>query len=148
MENTNLVATDEQGFLMDLTSATVSYSSFLPQTQEEKISFYNAINNPQKRLKDCVNMEISIQHIYCERCTFVSEDGEITEGVRTVLIDKDGNGYQAASRGIFNCIRKLFAIMGEPKNWTEPVTIIPRLVNKAKDRSVLVFDLGVTKKKA
>lgn len=148
MENTTLIETDEQGFLMDLTSATVSYSSFEPKTQDEKISFYNAINNPQKRLKDCVNMEISIQHVYCERCVFVGETGEITEGVRTVMIDKDGNGYQAASRGIFNCIRKLFSIMGEPKSWEGSVTIIPRLINKSKDRSVLVFDLGVTKKKA
>lgn len=119
------------------------YCSFAPKTQEERAAFFNLVNSPTERLKTCVNMEIKVRHVYAETCEFVSEDGEVTPGVRIILIDEKGKGYCAASRGIYNAVQKLFAIMGTPDTWTKPVTIIPRVIDRGTNNQVLTFDLKV-----
>lgn len=141
MENQLMVA-DEKNMLMNLTTAVMSYCSFNPKTQQEKAEFFNMVNNPEKRLKEMVNLEIELRDIYAEQCEFVNaETGAISPGVRIVFIDTNGVAYQAASKGIFTSTQKLLQIMGEPRTWKEPVKIRIKEVSKAADRNVLVFEL-------
>lgn len=137
----DLVRADEHNMLMDLTTATTSYSSLAPQTAEEKKMFFNLINGDCKRLSDCINMEIPVRNVYCETVTFINEEsGEATPGVRTLFFTEGGEAYQASSKGVFNALRKLFSVMGEPGTWEGPVTIIPKSINKGKNR-ILTFTI-------
>ena len=63
---------------VDMTSAQLSFSSLRAETDEEKASLFNAINNPEKRLADCINMTIKAKDLYIEvvNCTD-EETGEI-----------------------------------------------------------------------
>lgn len=136
----NLIEADN-GLKADLTTAVMSYCSFIPQTIEEKTNFFNAINNPTAKLRDAVNMELKLKHVYAESVDFVDEDGEITPGVRMVLITEDGKSYQTASIGVYNCLKKMFGLFGEPNVWKKPITIVPQQVSKKANRVVMTFNV-------
>lgn len=139
--STNLIEADN-GLKADLTTAVMSYSSLVPKTDEEKSMFFNLINNPTKKLRDAINMEIKLKHVYAETVDFIAEEtGDITPGVRMVFISDDNVSYQSASVGIFNCTKKLFSLFGEPSKWKKPITIIPRQVSKGEKKVVLTFDI-------
>lgn len=133
---------DEGNFELDFTSRKNSFCSFTPATEADKIDFFNQVNMPQKRLKEMVNMEINLKHVYAETITFIDkETGEGVPGVRMVFIDDKGVSYQAASRGVYTCTQKLFQIFGMPDTWKKPVKIRPKEISKAADRNVLVFEI-------
>lgn len=134
---------DDGNYTLSFNNAKVSYSSFQPETFSEKIRFFRAVNNPDKSVKDCINMTINLQHVFAEQVDFIDKKGAVTPGFRIVLIDTDGNSYKCASKGIFSSISKLFNICGQPDTWEHPVPIVIRMINKANDRSVLVFDIDM-----
>lgn len=132
---------DNDNLIVDLTSRTVSYCSFVPTTQREKAQLYNATNNTSKRVKDLVNTEIKLRNVYVEvvNCTD-SITGEVIKCPRIVLIDDENTGYVCVSVGIFSALKKLFTIFGEPSTWEEPVKIRFRQVSTSNNKSVLTFD--------
>lgn len=133
---------DEGNFLLDLTSPKSTWSSLVPKNEKEKISFYNAVNTPTKRLKEMVNLEVQVSHVYAEMIDFIDQEtGEATPGVRMVFISPDGISYQAASKGVYSCTQKMFAIFGTPDTWKKPVKIRPKEISKSSDRNVLVFEI-------
>lgn len=155
MENTNnfSLATAEQtttpvtmddnaNFIVDLTSRTTAYCSMTASTPKEQATLYNAMNNPDKRIKDCINEVISVKDVFVEvvNCTN-AETGETSTCPRTVLIDENGVGYQAVSLGVFSALKKLFAVYGEPCNWTAPVKVKVRQINKSTNKNILTLDV-------
>lgn len=88
-------------------------------TRKSKVKIYNAINNADKKVADCIGEVIELVDVIAHPATVLDEEtGEITEILRTVLIDKDGISYSASSIGITNSLEKIFAIVGMP-SWTE-----------------------------
>lgn len=146
MNNTQmtvLTEADEFNMLVDRSSATMSYCSVKATTNEEKVALFNAINNPEKRLKEMVNVPIALKDVYCERVTFIDKGtGEAQPGVRMVLIAEDGTAYQAASKGVFSSLDKLFKVFGYPNTWDKPISIIPKVIDRGTNRQVLVFSLS------
>lgn len=141
-QNELMNMTDDNNYELDFASAKKSYCSWNPKTQEEKVAFFNAVNSPSKRLKEMINMEVQISHIYAETIDFIDkESGEVTPGVRMVFISPDGTSYQASSKGVFSSVSKLLKIFGQPATWKKPVTIRPKEVSRGADRNVLVFDI-------
>lgn len=136
---------DNDNLIVDLTSRTVSYCSFVPTTQREKAQLYNATNNTSNRIKDLVNTEINLRNVYVEvvNCTD-SLTGEIIKCPRIVLIDDQNVGYVCVSVGIFSALKKLFTIFGEPSTWEEPVKIKFRQVSTSNNKSVLTFDTVIS----
>lgn len=132
---------DNDNLIVDLTSRTVSYCSFVPTTQKEKAQLYNATNNTSKRVKDLINTEINLCNVYVEvvNCTD-NITGEVIKCPRIVLIDDKNEGYVCVSVGIFSALKKLFTIFGEPSTWEEPVRIKFRQVSTSNNKSVLTFD--------
>lgn len=126
MEGTNFIA--------DLTQTRVqSYSSFKAITQEEKISFYNAVNSTQKRIGDVINEVITVKDVYVEVVKCINkETGEEVDCPRTVLVDEEGTSYQAVSKGIFNGLVKAFQIFGTPDKWETPLSFKVKQVTKAE----------------
>lgn len=145
-ENTTAVAQvtmdEDEKFIMDLTSERkVQFCSMTPKNEDEEIVLYNAMNAPEKRVGDCINMIIEVKHIYCEAVTCVNrESGEESVCPRIVLIDKDGVGYQAVSMGVYSAVKKLMTIKGNPANWKKPVKLKVTQVTKG-DRKLLTLNM-------
>lgn len=145
-ENTTAVAQltmdEDEKFIMDLTSERkVQFCSMTPKNEDEEIVLYNAMNAPEKRVGDCINMIIEVKHIYCEVVTCVNrETGEESVCPRIVLIDKDGVGYQAVSMGLYSAVKKLMTIKGNPANWKKPVKLKVTQVTKG-DRKLLTLNM-------
>lgn len=140
--NFNLaVIEDDTDYVADLTSRTTAYCSLIAETPEDKAKIYNAMNNPEKRIKDCINETISLTDVYVESVVCTNEAGVSTTCPRVVLIDKDGIGYQAVSKGIFSALKKLFGVFGEPKDWEQPINIKIKQMNRGTNKAILTFDI-------
>ena len=141
--NTVLAAMDEdERFIMDLTAERkTQFCSMTPKNEDEEIVLFNAMNNPEKRIGDCINMTINVKHVFCEVVTCVNrETGETNMCPRIVLIDTDGVGYQAVSLGVFSALKKIFAIKGSPTTWKKPVKLQVVQITKG-DRKLLTFNM-------
>lgn len=141
--NTALAAMDEdERFIMDLTAERkTQFCSMVPKNEDEEIVLFNAMNNPEKRIGDCINMTINVKHVFCEVVTCVNrETGETNMCPRIVLIDTDGVGYQAVSLGVFSALKKIFAIKGSPTTWKKPVKLQVVQITKG-DRKLLTFNM-------
>lgn len=141
--NTALAVMDEdERFIMDLTAERkTQFCSMIPKNEDEEIVLFNAMNNPEKRIGDCINMTINVKHVFCEVVTCVNrETGETNMCPRIVLIDTDGVGYQAVSLGVFSALKKIFAIKGSPTTWKKPVKLQVVQITKG-DRKLLTFNM-------
>lgn len=141
--NTALAVMDEdERFIMDLTAERkTQFCSMIPKNEDEEIVLFNAMNNPEKRIGDCINMTINVKHVFCEVVTCVNrETGETNMCPRIVLIDTDGVGYQAVSLGVFSALKKIFAIKGSPTTWKKPVKLQIIQITKG-DRKLLTFNM-------
>lgn len=141
--NTALAVMDEdERFIMDLTAERkTQFCSMNPKNEDEEVVLFNAMNNPEKRIGDCINMTINVKHVFCEVVTCVNrETGESNLCPRIVLIDTDGVGYQAVSLGVFSAMKKIFAIKGNPTTWKKPVKLQVVQITKG-DRKLLTFNM-------
>lgn len=133
---------EDERFIMDLTAERkVQFCSMVPKNEDEEITLFNAMNNPEKRIGDCINLTIEVKHVFCEVVTCINrETGESNICPRTVLIDKGGVGYQAVSMGIYSALKKIISIKGNPASWKKPVKLQVVQVTKG-DRKLLTFNL-------
>lgn len=137
-----MTSDEDNRFIVDLTTRTTSYCSMTADTPESKATLYNAMNNPEKRIKDCINEVISIKDVFVEVVTLHNDEtGEVTTAPRTVIIDENGVGYQAVSMGIFSALKKLFQVYGEPFNWEYPVKVKVRQISRSANKNILTFDI-------
>ena len=99
------------------------YCSKITKTAEEKKDLFNALESCDALLNDCVGQEITIKDVYCEEKQVVDEEtGETRVKYRTILFDVSGQTYATGSYGIFNVMKKIFAIYGYP-TWDEGITV-------------------------
>ena len=126
---------------VDMTSAQLSFSSLKANTDEEKAQLFNAINNPEKRLADCINMKINAKDLYIEVVNCTNEEtGEITACPRIVIIDDKGVSYQAVSLGIYSALKKVIQIFGTP-TWEKPISLEVKQVTKGT-RKMLTLNIA------
>ena len=136
---------DNSNMIVDLTSRTTQYCSMTATTDEQKALLFNATNNPEYRLGDCINQTISVKDVFVEAVQCVNrETGEANICPRIVLIDVDGKGYACVSIGIFSAIKKIFGIFGEPANWKKPIAMTVKQVSKG-DRKMLTLNVATVK---
>lgn len=122
----------DDNFVAQLTDdKNVSFCSMSVNTQEEKIKLFNAMNNPEKSIKECVNMELKIKDVFVEVVQCVNELGEVKDCPRIVLIDEKGVGYTAVSLGVFSSLKKIFQVFGFP-TWEKPISIVPKVISKGQ----------------
>lgn len=143
VENTQLIAAEGMdGFIADLTAARVtSYCSLVPKTEAEKKTLYNAQNNSDKRLADCINETIDVKHIYVEIVNCVNrESGEVNTCPRVVFIDKADVSYQCVSLGIYGAVKKLFQVFGYPAAWKTPLKLKVKQITKG-EKKLLTLDV-------
>jgi hypothetical protein len=141
-QNTAVNKFADMGFdvSVDMTSAQTQFCSMVAKTDEEKAKLYNAMNNPEKRLADCINMKIKAKDLYIEVVNCTNEEtGEITACPRIVIIDDKGVAYQAVSLGIYSALKKIIQVFGAP-TWDKPVTLEVKQVTKG-NRKMLTLNV-------
>lgn len=137
MENQNqnaLVPTkfadDGMNLVADLTTARTSFCSMTADTDEKKAQLYNAMNNPELRLADCINTQIRAKDLYIEVVNCTNEEtGEVTACPRIVIIDEKGKSYQCVSVGIYSALKKVIQVFGAP-TWEKPVVLEVKQISK------------------
>ena len=137
---------DGVDYIVDLTSRQTSYCSMTPQDDTDRAILFNAMNNPAKRLSDCINEAIRAKHIFVEVVTCEKKDadgkptGQKDRCPRIVIIDDHGIGYACVSVGVYSAIKKLFQVYGEPQTWTKPIPLKIKQVTKG-DRKMLTLEM-------
>lgn len=127
-----LVSTDFAASLKESTKE--SYCSFRPKDVNGKKILYRAMSNPDKKLNDCINIEICATDLYCETITIHNDEtGEDRICPRLVIIDKDGISYQSVSIGVFNSLKRIIQIFGEP-TWKDGIHIKPIQVSRGVNK--------------
>lgn len=127
-------------FVSDLTSESVSFCSMKANDNKSKAMLFKAMNNPEKRIGDCINTLIKVKDVYCETVQVVSNETGETEWVpRVVLIDENGTAYQAVSMGVYSALAKVIRVFGMP-TWNEPIPIKIKQISRG-ERKLLTFDV-------
>lgn len=142
--NRNANKFEDMGFdlVVDMTTAQTQFCSMVAETDEEKAQLFNVINNPEKRLADCINMTINAKHLYIEVVNCTNEEtGEITACPRIVIIDEKGISYQAVSLGIYSALKKIIQIFGVPQNWKKSIPLEVKQVTKGT-RKMLTLNIA------
>lgn len=135
---------EDEGFnvVVDMTSATTQFCSMKAESREEKAAMYNAMNNPDKRLADCINMEINAKDLYIEIVNCTNEEtGEVNACPRIVIIDDQGVSYQAVSIGIYSALKKAIQVFGAP-TWDEPVRLAVKQITKGNKKMLTLNVVG------
>ena len=142
VENAVIVSTHRKELSVDLSdTAKTNYSSIKGDSREEKAKLYKAKSSPDKRLADCINQKIYAKDLYMEVVSITNDQtGEIQDCPRVVLLDKDGVSYSSVSFGIYNSLKSLVAVYGQP-TWEEPIPVIVRQKDTGKNRKQLVLDV-------
>ena len=131
----------EGDLLSSFTGETVfNCTSLKNDTKEEKQILYKAMSNPDKRLGDCINQVIHVKDLFMEEVEMTNEEtGEITKCPRIVLIDEDGVSYQSVSFGIFNALKRVISVFGNP-TWEDPIPLKVIQVTR-KEKKMLSLDV-------
>ena len=103
------------------------YSSVKATTVEERKTVYNALEKCDVLLNDIIGTEINVKDFYIEERHKEETDettGEIKKVVkyRTILFDTDGKTYATGSYGVYNALRRICLVYGEP-TWNEGVLV-------------------------
>ena len=116
----------------DIAGGGKGYCTMKAEDKKAKATLYNACANPAK-LSDTIGAPIKMIHFFVEIIQCVNkETGEIVSVPRVVIIDEKGKGYQAVSVGIYNAIKRIVSMFGNPAEWEEPVTVICKNVDLGK----------------
>lgn len=136
---------DGVDYIVDLTSRQTSYCSMVADNEDDQAVLFNAMNNPAKRLSDCINEVIRVKHVFVEVVTCEKKDangnptGVKDRCPRIVLIDDHGVGYQCVSIGVFSALKKLFQVYGEPMQWKSSIPLKVVQVTKG-ERKMLTLN--------
>ena len=89
-------------------------SSFDVATPEGKIGLFNAVQGDSVKSGDVINTEVEIVHVVAYAVRFVDKDGQIVDGIRTVLVLKDGRSVAFVSETLYRSVHWLAYSFGKP----------------------------------
>lgn len=123
MENAMTTANDKMMDFNAFNRETNQFVSFRAEDMKSKIRLFNAMNQPKYKVSDMINKKIKLKDVILMNVTMEGDDGEQDTGIRSVLIDADGNAYNATSNGIFSSLTNLYMIFGT-LHFEEPLEIL------------------------
>lgn len=143
-EAKNEIAVHGQQGEMMAADQSQRYYSIQPSTRKEAVAIYNAVNNPEERIGDNINKVIAVEHILIETVELTSKDNPFEKDLvpRTVLIDTKGKSYVAVSFGIFNSMKRIVQMFGEPSTWDEPVQVEIKQITKGENKILTLNIVG------
>ena len=117
------------------------YCSMQVTDEKSASMLFKAMNQPDDSLGDHINETIDVTNIFIQPVPMVNhETGEMNVVPRIVLFDVEGKTYVTVSRGIYNALKNMCAIVGTPETWKAPVTIKVGQ-RQIKERRMLTFDV-------
>lgn len=100
------------------------YYSGVAKTEKEKKDLFNSLEKCDVLLNDCVGQEIDIKNVYIEERQVTDEQtGVVTPKYRTIIFADNGQSYATGSYGIYNILRKIFMIYGDPATWEKSLKV-------------------------
>lgn len=120
MENEQNQAVTGELIVPEESTSTVLLNSIKSETKADKIAFINALQDPDKKVADCLGQMINVKGIYAESFYSQKRGKELT---RVVLIDDENVSYSAVSALFYNSLRAIVAVLGEPSKLDEPIKI-------------------------
>lgn len=112
MENAMSTNNDKMWDFNAFNRETNQFVSFRAEDMKSKVRLFNALNQPKYKVSDMINKKIKLKDVILMNVTMEGEGGEQDTGIRSVLIDADGNAYNATSNGIFSSLTNLYMIFG------------------------------------
>lgn len=123
MENAMSTTNDKMLDFNAFNRETNQFVSFRTEDMKSKVRLFNAMNQPKYKVSDMINKKIKLKDVILMNVTMEGEDGEQDTGIRSVLIDADGNAYNATSNGIFSSLTNLYMIFGT-LHFEDPLEIL------------------------
>lgn len=123
MENAMTTTNDKMLDFNAFNRETNQFVSFRAEDMKSKVRLFNAMNQPKYKVSDMINKKIKLKDVILMNVQMEGEDGEMDTGIRSVLIDADGNAYNATSNGIFSSLTNLYMIFGT-LHFEEPLEIM------------------------
>lgn len=123
VQETGLAVAEKETALNLMGEQKASFTSLKNETNVEKQILYKAMSNPDKRLGDCINTVIMAKDLFMEQVEMTNQEtGEIQVCPRIVIVDKDGVSYQSVSFGVFNALKRVIQVFGNP-TWEQPIPL-------------------------
>lgn len=117
------------------------YCSMQVTDEKSASMLFKAMNQPDDSLGDHINETIDVTNIFIQPVAMPNQEtGEMNVVPRIVLFDVEGKTYVTVSRGIYNALKNMCAIVGTPETWKAPVTIKVGQ-RQIKERRMLTFDV-------
>lgn len=73
---------------------------------------FNAINDNDGNIRDMIGKTLVVTDLMAFPVSIVNQDGEMIDGIRVVLITKDGKSYGSVAQGVFSSLQNIIAIVG------------------------------------
>jgi hypothetical protein len=120
---------------------TQSMCSFKVETLEEKKILFKVATAPDHNVAEFIGKTINIKDVYAEVVHMTNPDtGEVTDGIRMVIIDDKGVSYQCVSSGMWNAFSRMRAIFGNP-TYEPAIPIEIKQIDKGVNKKILSFDI-------
>ena len=131
-ETKNNAKTEERGLIVSDAKVfneadTFQFTTLDLTDVENKKTLYNALQQCDVKLNDIKGQTIEVCDLYIEKKdiaerdektdeVITDENGEIVtkKHFRTILIDTEGKTYVTAAYGVFNSLKQIVAIFGNP----------------------------------
>lgn len=120
---------------------TQSMCSFTVDTVEDKKKLFKVATAPDHNVAEYIGKSIKIKDVYAEVVHMTNQEtGEVTDGIRMVIIDDKGESYQCVSSGMWNAFTRMRAIFGNP-TYDPAIPIEIKQIDKGVNKKILSFDI-------
>ena len=108
---------------MDMEDGKIIYTSLQCDTVTDKRKLYNLVfGGSNESIADHLGETIELVDVYIDEVMQEGDNGA-SKMPRTILVDANGVAYIGVSWGIFNALKSLLKVFGEPCEWEEPIKI-------------------------
>lgn len=122
-----------------------AFSSVKPETKEQKIALLNLLESDDiaTPMETSVGSQIEVENvIFSPYDSIDEENGTVTNGVLTYLIDPKGVAYVTSSKSVYFTLKRVMTVFGEapfPKDDLLKVEIVKKQGKKFKYTDVKVI---------
>lgn len=150
MEKENSLITQDESIFKSTNRET--FCTMDLDDEDNKISLYNSLQGCDVRLNDIKGTVLSVVEVFIEKkevaerdektdeIIYDEETGEIKTKIkyRTILFDDEGKTYVSSAYGIYNSLRQIISIFGNPsKDNIIKVKVGTKKLNNGKESLIL-----------
>lgn len=150
MEKENSLITQDESIFKSTNRET--FCTMNLDDEDNKISLYNSLQGCDVRLNDIKGTVLSVVEVFIEKkevaerdektdeIIYDEETGEVKTKIkyRTILFDDEGKTYVSSAYGIYNSLRQIISIFGNPsKDNIIKVKVGTKKLNNGKESLIL-----------